>query len=214
MNSQDIQYLKNIVLKDDNVIALYDYGSTVYGTRNEQSDIDVIMVVQDLSQQDTQHILEKYMDVNLFSKEQFQEQINLHEITPLECIFLPDKFIWKKHEWKFNLSLPQLRTAISAKSSNSWVKAKKKFIVEKDFNPYIGKKSAWHTLRILDFGTQIAKEGKITDFSQTNALLTEILNCQSWEEIDSRFRKLYNEKSSNFKLLAPKETKSTIKNKM
>jgi hypothetical protein len=85
------------------------------------------------------------------------------------------------------------------------VKSKKKFIVEKDYSPYIGKKSAWHSIRILDFGYQIAKYGKINDYQSVNNLLKSIMKLNSWEEIDENFKTVYNETASRFKEVAPKE---------
>lgn len=31
-----------------------------------------------------------------------------------------------------------------------------------------------------------------------------IMNCNSWEEIDQKFKKIYNKKATVFKLVAPK----------
>ena len=126
----------------------------------------------------------------------------------MKCLFLNNKKI-KKNELDVNFSLNKntLRHSISAKSSNSWVKAKKKFIVEEDYNPYIGQKSAWHAIRMLDFGIQLATLGKIENYSSSNKLLNKITSCKSWSEIDENFRFMYNEKSSQFKLVAPKEIK-------
>jgi hypothetical protein len=182
-------------------VALFPYGSRVYETANEQSDYDFIAVVKDTNKffNNTPH------DISVYSIDEFKEKIKEHEISVLECLFIPNENILKKTmNFEFNLDLQQLRTAISSKSSNSWVKAKKKFIVEKDFNPYVGKKSAWHAIRILDFGEQIAKSKCILDFTKMNDLLPEIMACESWEELDGKFRATYNAKSTNFKSAAPK----------
>ena len=85
------------------------------------------------------------------------------------------------------------------------MKAKKKFIVEKDFNPYIGQKSAWHAIRMLEFGTQLGKNGSISDYSSMNHIYKDILACSSWEDLDKNFRTLYNQTASEFRLVAPKE---------
>lgn len=199
-------------LKDNNIIAMYQYGSYVYGTNSEKSDKDMIVILEEVSQS-TELIneLRKEYDVSIYSKVDFEKKIKEHEISALECLFLEDKFILKYHQWEFNLELPQLRNSVSQNSSNSWVKAKKKFIVEKDYAPYIGQKSAWHAIRMLDFGTQIAQHGRIIDYSSKNDLLKKIIICNTWEEIDSHFRKEYNETSSIFKCFAPKEI--NLKNK-
>jgi predicted nucleotidyltransferase len=200
-------------LNDNNIIAIYNYGSYVYGTNTEQSDKDIIVILEDLEKsQDIIQELKKEYDVNIYSKNDFETMIKEHEISALECLFLKDNFILKYHQWDFNLELPKLRNSISQKSSNSWVKAKKKFIVEKDYAPYIGQKSAWHSIRMLDFGIQIATYKNIIDYSSKNNLLKEILKCKTWEEIDKNFRKEYNETASRFREVAPKEI--NLKNKM
>ena len=112
------------------------------------------------------------------------------------------------------MNLPQLRHAISSKSSNSWVKAKKKFIVEEDFNPYIGKKSAFHSLRILNFGTQIAKYQRILNYSSANNYFDDIMNLNSWDDINHQFKSVYNSLSTEFKLVAPKEITLITNNKV
>lgn len=195
--------LKEKIINNPNVIAMYDYGSSVYGTSHANSDKDVIVVANNLDDDFFKSLLDKF-DVSLHTPEKFQALIHEHEISVLECLWLEQKNIYKQHDWDFVLDKAQLRQACSAKSSNSWVKAKKKFVVEKDFNDYIGKKSAWHAIRILDFATQIATHGKIENYASCNTLLPQIMQCTSWEEIDSKFRTTYNGKSSEFKLVAPK----------
>lgn len=200
-------------LKDSNIIAIYQYGSHVYGTNSEKSDKDIIVILEDISQSiETLNELKKQYDVSVYSKIDFEKQIKEHEISALECLFLEDKFILKYHQWNFDLNLIQLRTSISQKSSNSWVKAKKKFLVEKDYAPYIGQKSAWHAIRILDFGTQIAQHGRIINYTSKNTLLDKILSYDTWEEIDNKFKKEYNETATIFRQFAPKEI--SIKPKM
>lgn len=193
-------------LKDDNILAIYQYGSYVYGTNSEKSDKDIIVVLEntEISKENIEELKKEY-DVNIYSRHDFEKMIKEHEISALECLFLKDEFIIKYHHWDFNLNLQTLRNSISQKSSNSWVKAKKKFIVEKDYAPYIGQKSAWHAIRMLDFGTQIAQHGCIVDYSSKNDLLKEIMNCKTWEEIDLNFRKEYNQTASVFRQFAPKE---------
>lgn len=198
--------LDEIILKtqhDENIIDLFLYGSHVYGTNNENSDIDLIAIVKS---KEKVNYLYHYGDINSYDIEEFKQLINQHEITALECLFLDkDKILKKTNEYEFNLDKQCLRSAISAKASNSWVKSKKKLTVEKDYNEYIGKKSAWHALRILDFGYQIGSNGKIKDYSAMNHLLPEIMSNSSWQDIDTNFRNIYNMMSSRFKAVAPKE---------
>jgi predicted nucleotidyltransferase len=207
-----INKIKGLINTNDNIVSLYQYGSQVYGTSNPQSDMDMIMVVKDLNGVTNQSDLSD-IDITIYDMEGFQNQINAHEISVLECVFLPeDKILKNQKEWDFILDLPTLRKACSAKSSNSWVKAKKKLIVEEDYNLYVGQKSAWHAIRILQFGQQIAINSKIIDYSSANEFLHRIISCNDWEALDKNMRSVYNEESSKFKLVAPKEV--VINNKL
>src|SRR5690606_16367271 len=103
------------------------------------------------------------------------------------------------------LNLTQLRRSISAVASNSFVKCKKKLIKGPDYNPYIAKKSLFHSLRILDFGIQIATHGKIMDFSSCNHLYRDIMSIESddWEIFKEKYTPLANSLKSKFKKVAP-----------
>ena len=58
--------------------------------------------------------------------------------------------------------------------------------IKKDKNIYIAKKSLFHSFRIIDFGTQIAKNGRITDYGSTNHIWFEIrdkyLELENWSK--------------------------------
>ena len=102
------------------------------------------------------------------------------------------------------IDLPKLRESISKKSSNSWVKAKKKLQpLSPDYAPKIGKKSAWHALRILAFGCQLAEHGKI-NVECMNHIYDSIMQCGEWADIDMQFRQTYNHLSTEFRKVAPK----------
>lgn len=192
----------NNLINNNHILAMYEYGSSVYGNKTNLSDNDYIVITKDKNL-----VLPniKNVDFNVYTEEEFIKLINDHEITALECLFLSnEKKLKETIKWDFTLDVQKLRTSISAKSSNSWVKAKKKFIIEKDFNPYIGKKSAWHALRMLDFGIQIAQNGKIINYSSLNYLYNEIISVDSWESLDKNFREEYKKLSTQFKLSAPK----------
>lgn len=191
---------KEYINKNSNIISCFYYGSRVYGSHKEDSDFDFIVVVNE-----KEDITYNGCDITVYTKEEFQEKIQQHEISILECLFLPsEKIIKNEQSWNFQKDLGVLRKSISEKSSNSWVKCKKKFLVEKDYNPYVGKKSVWHSLRILDFGRQIAIHDKIIDYGSMNQYYEPIMSCNSWEEIEQNFKKFYNQKATEFKLVAPK----------
>ncbi len=204
---KEIENLKN----DFNISSIFYYGSTVYETNNEKSDIDLIVV----GMYENLKLTISGIDIKYYSEKNFLNDIENHDLSCLECLWLDKKHIIKNNLFiEFELNKQKLRNEFSQKSSNSWVKAKKKLTVEKDYSPYIGKKSAWHALRILDFGKQIAINEKIVDYTSCNDLLPKILSCNSWDEINSQYKSLYNKKATEFREAAPKiESNNSFKSK-
>lgn len=206
-------------------ICTFPYGSRVYGTGSQKSDFDFIYIVDDqfVEELDEQYVFHSDFDnvnkvytdhfheinISIYGKTKFQQMCDDHHISALECIFLPDNLI-KYHiadyKFKFELNLQQLRKSISEKASHSWVKAKKKFEIEDDRNIYVGKKSLFHSMRIIDFGTQIAKTGKIENYQSCVGLWNEIKNnlSESWKDYESFYKTKHNEMMSEFRKLAPK----------
>ena len=60
-------------------MALFDYGSVVYGTTTEKSDNDFIMVVKNEIPKPS-FASNKY-DINVYTKEKFDELITMHEMS-------------------------------------------------------------------------------------------------------------------------------------
>jgi len=195
------------------VTNIYEFGSRVYGSNDENSDSDFIMVCT--SEFYKEQIQGKETDINVhwYTVEQFQGLLNNHDIQMLECFFLPDRFIKRENVlFNFKLDKQKLRTSISTITSNSWVKGKKKLIVTGDYDQRIALKSIFHSLRILDFGIQIAEYGNIVNYSSMNYILTDLKKMSEsyqrlelWEAIDQKYRSLFNKLSSHFKTLCPKD---------
>lgn len=173
------------------------FGSHVYGTQGPDSDIDVVVLEDSLH---GQSVSGKY-DIQFVSEEAFRQQVKECDIKALEGLFTDLK------EFKINISSKDidwnyLRSSISQKSSHSWVKAKKK-LIDQEF--YIGKKSLFHSLRIIKFGIQLSKNKKINDFSEANEYLFPILSgSNDWEILLGQYKDLYNSLHSEFKKLQPK----------
>lgn len=199
LNPENKDYRFNYELADN----IYLYGSRVYGTHNKESDFDYIVVANI----EEDRLNEK--DLIIYSRVGFQDAINRHEISALECLFLPAGRmlkIKKTIDFNFELDLSKLRHSISKKASNSWVKCKKKLTVAEDFDAYIGKKSLFHSLRIISFGKQLAEWGEIRHYDSMNYLYGDIVHHPScdWEYYKKTYKPLYNKMMSEFRLLAPK----------
>lgn len=200
---EQFQYL----IEDPNILNIYIFGSHLYKCNNENSDIDLICVTKDV-------VISDDINIHFYTLEQFKGLLDNHEIQMLECVFSPDEFILKKSieivQSDFNKTL--LRKSISTITSNSWVKGKKKLIIQGDYDKWTAIKSVFHSIRILDFGIQICEQGKISNFSSMNWLLTDLIKLSNeldfidlWNAIDTKYRKLFNNLSSRFKSFCPKD---------
>ncbi|MDF2534014.1 MAG: hypothetical protein K0R18_171 [Bacillales bacterium] len=190
------------------VLNIYLYGSKVYGC-NPNGDDDYIVVVKgkDINEQ---FVSDEY-DATFYSEDVFQHMIDEHDISVLECLFLPeDKIIKEDKKFKFELNLNKLRINVSAKTSNSFVKCKKKLAIGNEREAYIGKKSLFHSLRMPMFGIQIAKYGKIVDYSEANEFWNIIIQNEinDWTFYKKTFQPISNMIMTEFRKLAPLEEPS------
>lgn len=197
MNEQQYETRKQI---DEPVLKTYQYGSRVYGCHNKDSDYDFIVIVE--SDKDLYYSV-NFPDCNftVYSESMFIKRIQDHHISALECIFQNPSDPYRKY---FKLDKEKLRRSISAVSSNSFVKCKKK-LAQGDI--YIGKKSLFHSLRILGFGIQIALTGRIVNYSAYNHFLYRIIdmNTDDWLPYQNIFQPIFNKMKSNFRVFAPLE---------
>lgn len=129
----------------------YVVGSHVYGTNNENSDIDYLVVVDGEPQVEEERLGDN--DYHYISKWKFLHLLQINHIKALEAIYSPSNFILKENfKPNFEIDPLALRTSTSAICSNSWVKGKKKIL---DGEIYIGLKSFFHSLRIMEFSIQL-----------------------------------------------------------
>lgn len=186
------------------LFSIFLYGSRVYENHTKDSDYDFIIIRRQLDYKiDSVKTSDGMINATIYSPQGFQKAINEHEISVLECLFLSnDNIILNNKNWEFNLNLNQLRKSISAKSSNSFVKAKKKLLDDED---YIAKKSLFHSMRIIIFGKQIAQYGKIVDYKEANFIWDDIqeleLDWKIWKEKYNNYR---NNLLTEFRKIAPK----------
>lgn len=189
--------------RDDQVLAIYPYGSHVYGTNVEGSDEDFITVLKYMPERH-QIIERENLSFVIHDQTSLQRGIWAHEPYALETYFLPKERHIKHIPWDFRYNAHALREAFSQKASHAFVKAKKKIDVERDFKR--GKKSLFHSLRILNFGIQIATKGKIVDYQAANDHWWEIWTNPSdkWEDYIKVYRPIYNGLCTDFRKVCPK----------
>lgn len=182
---------------------VFPYGSRVYGTYDEKSDHDFIVIVPDgHTVVNGTELRDGDYNIHVYHKKDWQDQLNLHKINTLECHYLCPSLSEKHFDFKLDKTL--LRNELSQKSNHSFVKAKKKIEVEKDY--YVGWKSLFHSLRILTFGIQIASEGNIYNYASANGYWRDIksANQYNWAYFKEKYQPEYNKLATEFRKLAPK----------
>jgi len=186
------------------LLNIYLYGSYVYGTDGKESDVDYIFIVDHQKEKESQTFAGKF-NVTSYPVDYFQELLDRHSVCALESFFLPEGLKIELHNFSFSLDKVKLRQSFSAKASNSWVKAKKKIDVHQDY--YIGMKSLFHSLRILNFGLQLAQSGKIVSYSAANRYWNTISeqNFQRWQPYKDHWQSEYNRLKSEFRKACPME---------
>lgn len=205
------EILERAKLNRKDLIAVYPYGSRVYSTYDKHSDYDFIIITKKKS---FSQFSDNLINITFYTPEEHQQRLNDHEISALECYFLKSDFYKRQtillddqYPFKFNLDLSKLRHSLVEKSSNSWVKAKKKLTVQKDYDLNLGRKSLFHAIRIIDYGIQIALVGRIMSYENCNEIYRQIMEIYNWPTLFATFKKKYNESLSEFRKLAPKKLK-------
>lgn len=210
--------IQNVMFR--HVLCSFEHGSSIYGTNNENSDIDIVLVVDNrfsdfLSQfpkgiyQNT--LGDSKVDNEFVTEEQYINLIKAFDPMAIESLFLPkNKILFgsvDEYKQYFNKDDKWgIRQSFRAISNNSWAKAQKKMTVKKDFNPYVGQKSLFHSMRLLMFATQLCKYGEIKDYGCANDIWQDICSetNQSWEHYKEKYKPLYNKLHSELVLVAPK----------
>jgi len=170
----------------DEIIAIFPYGSRVYGFANENSDEDYIIVIKNaflksgsfrdnaISNED------KSIQGVLYSRTGFIDAINNYNMPAMECLSLEKDIIFNK--WKFAVykwDEKELIKKVIQQSSASWHIA-----TEQSKNGFKdrAKKGIFHSLRILDFGLQLKENKKIINFQSCNDLYYEINDIENFDD--------------------------------
>lgn len=197
----NILTLQNLI-DDKSVLNIYVFGTHLYGCATENSDVDYIVITED-DLLDGENIKCGNNDFNFYSFDNWLEKCHNNHINALEVMSITDsKFIIKESvKFDVNIDLIKLRESISATVSNSWAKANKKLNVQKDYSPTLAKKSLWHCFRILMYGIQVAKYGKIINFEESNYLFDEIFNDESndWKYFKNKYQMQLNNMRTEFR---------------
>ena len=131
---------KSVNLDPSDILNVYCYGSRVYGTDDEESDDDFVVVHKGSSiknpyndqlsfKQNAMSSEDGQIQVIRYSRSGFLAAIDDYEIGALECLFLPeDKIVQEKASFNIrnfdkpsvNYEVKRMVKKIITKASNSW----------------------------------------------------------------------------------------------
>jgi len=184
----------SVGLDPDSILNVYCYGSRVYGTDDEHSDDDFVVVHKGFSIENSYNDNKAFnqnaissedgqIQVIRYSRSGFQAAIDNYEIGAIECLFLPENKIIQKDEKvvfsmrnfdkpSVNYEIKQMVKKIITKASNSWFLGNK--VIENGAHDSSrlekADKAFFHALRILKFGLQLKNHKKIVDFTEANQI--------------------------------------------
>lgn len=173
MNTEKI--LDLLKIKGD-VLAIFPYGSQVYGTANSESDSDFIIVMKSGMLGDGSFRLSSPLTSDdrsvqgvVYSRGGFINAINDYDIAALECLSLDDEDVIKK-DWNFKVT--NWNEKVMVKKIISKASASRHVADQQAKSGYgdRAKKGMFHALRILHFGLQLKEHGKIVDFGACNEM--------------------------------------------
>jgi hypothetical protein len=187
----DLEYFKATFGLADEDVLLVPFGSRVYGTHAENSDHDYLAIVPaGRRRMRGEGYRRGAVNIQVYNCHEFQEQLHKHQVHAVEAYFLPGGPC--RETFEFHLDPRKLRAEWLRKSSHSFVKAKKKFLAEGDAPA--GRKSLFHALRIVEFGIQLARTGRLTDYAAANHWWREIRERpeEDWAPYRDRYQPEHN----------------------
>jgi len=183
------EILKELGVTGD-VIAIYPYGSQVYGTATAESDHDFIIVMKGAmlpsgAFRDNAISNEDWtIQGVLYSRGGFKDAINNYEIGALECLSLdPSQVILDK--WKFGIGSWNEKAMVKAIIKKASDSRHLSSMQSKSGNKDRAIKSMFHSLRILHFGLQLKEHQKIVNFQECNEMYKDFMAINP-EVFDSR----------------------------
>ncbi len=159
----DIPTLSKLIkIQEDQILNAYPAGSHVYGTNNESSDEDYLIVSGIIEQRQDMFYNDR-INVVIHSVGSWRKSLKEPSILSLECIFLPKEIKLKETLISTNFNNKPIDICKSAleTSLRDWNKSKTKF--ESGLTEQ-GKKKIFHSLRILLFAEQIILDKTIKDY--------------------------------------------------
>ena len=147
-------------------------GSRVYGTAGPNSDEDFVIILSKPGQKQDLAFADG-INIVVHGISTFQTALDDQSVFALECHFAPLEHVMVSPRPAFKYTLDRKKLAISAteRSLADWQKGQKKFLDEPDAS----RKKLFHALRVPAFALQVARTGKLTDFTCANGWHRDIV---------------------------------------
>lgn len=202
------EHLRHALLKETkNAVAVYPYGSRVYGTAEDDSDWDFVVVTSKARKKSD--MKRGLLNIKYWSPDHFQHLLDEHHITALECYFLPidrgysDTIVLPDKPWKFKLGKAKLYESLIEKADRDWAKAEKwlRAVDKTPENVLKAKKAIWHSFRILSFGCQIATLKTIFGYDEASWTYHLIMkaSAEDWEYHETFWKPKYIDFKESFR---------------
>lgn len=178
---QEILKIKQHVFNDYSTDVLYTlcYGSTVYGTRENLSDIDLIVVVNDKNLREKEEYIVKgtKFDCEIVGLDSFQNSLNSGSVKFVEAAMRSEKWEYLK---KF-VNLAQIEKSFIEKAQKSWNKALSNLFTN---NWKVVLLNTYHSIRILTFLAQVQEKAIIYDFEIAKEVKQKVFQIETIEEFN------------------------------
>lgn len=187
MDAVDPDYAAVLALlrRDDAAVrACVRVGSRVYGTATPASDHDFLVVLHDrAARQDL--LWGPGINVVVHGAGSYAAALESQSIFALEGYFAraADTLKAAAPPFAYVRDRKRLRAAASERADSDWRKATKLF----PDDPAAGRKRAGHALRVLAFAAQIARSGRIEDFTAGRAFAERLAFCTDERAFEAAF---------------------------
>lgn len=189
--SLDIPSIQQLVInRFPDVIFAVIYGSHVYNTATEESDVDVYVVLPTFEPNMTENtsIYVDRLDIRAIEKDRFALALQANEAKALEMIFIPEQFVLVGDSFIYRNSLvlfdPYLRHTFGEAARAAWNRGIKKLTYETNPAEHrLGKKSLYHAVRIFKYASQLHTMKRI-DFAMLDEERSFYLNIRDHNVTD------------------------------
>ncbi|CAE7714306.1 unnamed protein product, partial [Symbiodinium necroappetens] len=203
-------------------VGLYIHGSTIFSNK-EPKDLDLLAIVDEAkkviaSGSKEAQFLRGRCEVSVYERDFWLRRLEAMDLTMLTCISTPKCFVLLEIDDPRvrNLTLPLdiLEESVASYAEYTWLKAHRR-MDGKGKDLYSAAKNCYFAFRILCFGQQLIRNGRIPDLTAANAkyeVIQAVFDALSvepgeWDVVEAIFGRLFRAELASFtgKILAARD---------